>query len=58
MDSKVLIFWEDVILGAAHLTPVHPWMVQVTATNVDIACVAPTYHLYTKEEIEEVVSRL
>lgn len=31
---------------------------QVTATNVDIASVAPTYHLYTKEEIEEVVSRL
>ncbi|BDA41266.1 Proteasome subunit alpha type-5 [Coccomyxa sp. Obi] len=31
---------------------------KVTATNVDIACVAPTYHLYTKEEIEEVVSRL
>jgi hypothetical protein len=31
---------------------------QVTATNVDIASVALTYHLYTKEEIEEVVSRL
>ena len=31
---------------------------QVTPTNVDIASVAPTYHLYTKEEIEEVISRL
>ena len=38
--------------------PVHSRIVQVTATNVDIASVAPTYHLYTKEEIEEVVSRL
>ena len=31
---------------------------QVTPTNVDIASVAPYYHLYTKEEIEEVISRL
>lgn len=31
---------------------------QVTPTNVDIASVAPSYHLYTKEEIEEVISRL
>jgi hypothetical protein len=33
-------------------------VVQVTPTNVDIASVAPKYHLYTKEEIEEVISRL
>lgn len=31
---------------------------QVTATNVDIASVAPTYHLYTQTEIEEVITRL
>ena len=31
---------------------------QVTAVNVDIARIAPTYHLYTKDEIEEVVSRV
>ena len=31
---------------------------QVTPTNVDIASVAPKYHLYTKEEIEDVISRL
>ena len=31
---------------------------QITPTNVDIAAVAPTYHLYSQAEIEEVVSRL
>lgn len=32
--------------------------VQITPTNVDIAAVAPCYHLYSQAEIEEVVSRL
>ncbi|CAL5222717.1 g5120 [Coccomyxa viridis] len=31
---------------------------KVTPTNVDIAAVAPHYHLYTKKEIEEVITRL
>jgi len=31
---------------------------KITAVNVDIASVAPTYHLYTKEEVEEVLSRI
>lgn len=31
---------------------------KVTATNVDIASVAPKYHLYTQVEIEEVIARL
>lgn len=31
---------------------------QVTATNVDIARVAPKWHLYTPEEVEEVITRL
>lgn len=31
---------------------------KVTSTNVDIARVAPTYHLYTEAEVEEVISRL
>ncbi|XP_073064572.1 proteasome subunit alpha type-5 [Primulina huaijiensis] len=31
---------------------------KVTANNVDIAKVAPTYHLYTPVEVEEVISRL
>jgi 20S proteasome subunit alpha 5 len=31
---------------------------KVTATNVDIARVAPAYHLYTEAEVEEVISRL
>lgn len=31
---------------------------KVTATNVDIARVAPKWHLYTPEEVEEVISRL
>ncbi|CAI7757267.1 unnamed protein product [Closterium sp. NIES-53] len=30
---------------------------KVSATNVDIAKVAPTYHLYTKEEVEQVIAR-
>jgi 20S proteasome subunit alpha 5 len=30
----------------------------VTATNVDIAKVAPNYHLYTEEEVEAVIGRL
>mmetsp|Transcript_5065 Transcript_5065/g.11009 ORF Transcript_5065/g.11009 Transcript_5065/m.11009 type:complete len:240 (+) Transcript_5065:113-832(+) len=31
---------------------------KVTSTNVDIARVAPKYHLYTQAEVEEVMSRL
>jgi 20S proteasome subunit alpha 5 len=31
---------------------------KVTATNVDIAKVAPTWHLYTTGEVESVISRL
>eukprot|EP00897_Mesotaenium_endlicherianum_P005783 jgi/Mesen1/5232/ME000026S04532 len=31
---------------------------KVTSTNVDIASVAPTYHLYTKQEVEQVISQL
>lgn len=31
---------------------------QVTSVNVDIAKVAPTYHLYTQEEVQEVIGRL
>jgi hypothetical protein len=30
----------------------------VTATNVDIAKVAPSYHLYNQEEVEGVIARL
>lgn len=35
-----------------------PRVVQVTATNVDIAKVAPAYHLYTEAEVESVISRM
>jgi 20S proteasome subunit alpha 5 len=31
---------------------------KITSTNVDIARVAPKYHLYTQSEVEEVMSRL
>ena len=31
---------------------------KITAVNVDIATVAPHYHLYTKEEIEAVLGRI
>jgi hypothetical protein len=31
---------------------------QVTSTNVDIARVAPKYHLYNTAEVEEVMARL
>jgi 20S proteasome subunit alpha 5 len=31
---------------------------KVTPTNVDIASVAPTYHLYKQEEVQDVISRL
>ncbi|KAL6196974.1 hypothetical protein ACLB2K_032587 [Fragaria x ananassa] len=31
---------------------------KVTPSNVDIAKVSPTYHLYTPSEVEEVISRL
>lgn len=30
---------------------------KISATNVDIAKVAPTYHLYSKEEVEQVIAR-
>jgi hypothetical protein len=32
--------------------------VQVTPVNVDISKVAPTYHLYNEEEVQEVIDRL
>ena len=35
-----------------------PCAPQVTATNVDIAKVAPAWHLYTPEEVEAVIARL
>lgn len=31
---------------------------QVTPNNVDIAKVAPTYHLYSPAEVEAVIARL
>ena len=31
---------------------------KITATNVDIAKVAPTWHLYTTEEVQGVIGRL
>lgn len=31
---------------------------KVTSTNVDIAKVAPTWHMYTSEEVESVIARL
>lgn len=31
---------------------------KVTATNVDIASVAPKYHLYTREEVEAIIARI
>lgn len=34
------------------------WIVQVTAVNVDIAIVAPKFHLLTDAEIQEVIDRL
>ena len=44
------------------LTPCHPAAClpasQVTATNVDIAKVAPKWHLYSPAEVEAVIARL
>lgn len=31
---------------------------KVTDANVDIAKVAPTYHMYTKAEVAEVLTRI
>lgn len=31
---------------------------RVTSTNVDIACVAPDWKLYTPSEVEAVIARL
>ena len=31
---------------------------QVTSTNVDMASVAPKWHLYSSEEVEAVIGRL
>ena len=31
---------------------------KVSGTNVDIARVAPAYHLYSREEVEAVIQRL
>ena len=32
--------------------------VQISSTNVDIASVAPKFHLYTRAELDEVIGRL
>jgi hypothetical protein len=34
------------------------FLLQVTPTNVDIASVAPKYHLYNAAEVEAVIARL
>lgn len=31
---------------------------KITSVNVDIATIGPKYHRYTKEEIEEILTRL
>lgn len=31
---------------------------RVSGTNVDIACVAPRYRLYTQQQVEAVIARL
>ena len=38
--------------------PPQPPSPQVTPTNVDIARVAPKWHLYPPEEVEAVIARL
>ena len=42
-------------LPALLLASLHP---QVTSTNVDIARVAPKWHLYSPAEVEGVIARL
>lgn len=42
----------------SHALPLLSLLRQVTATNVDIARVAPTYHLLSVAEVEEVIARL
>jgi hypothetical protein len=32
--------------------------VQISDTNVDIASLAPKFHLYSREELDEVIDRL
>lgn len=44
------------VILAAGRSPLYG--MQVTSTNVDIATVAPDYHLYNQSEVEEVISRL
>ena len=41
-----------------HIWPPPRPAFQVTATTVDIAKVAPSYHLYSQEEVEGVITRL
>ena len=42
--------------SVAQCTP--PALLQITSTNVDIAKVAPKFHLYTQAEVEGVMGRL
>ena len=44
--------------GRCNATCCSRHLLQVTATNVDIARVAPKWHLYTVAEVEEVIGRL
>jgi nitrogen fixation protein FixH len=54
----VLTSLEGTRLEVRHKVDSGNWIVQVTAVNVDIAIVAPKFHLLTDAEIQEVIDRL
>ena len=54
--SKTMTLKEAEVLAMSTLKAVMEE--KVTSTNVDIATVAPKFHLATKEEVEEIISRL
>lgn len=54
-QQRVIFLYIEVALGQFVQMD---FSVQVTSTNVDIATVAPHYHLYSQTEVEEVISRL
>jgi 20S proteasome subunit alpha 5 len=64
MEEKVkasqssLMFVISVTKNPAKCLELNCYLEQVTPNNVDIAKVAPNYHLYTPAEVEAVIARL
>jgi 20S proteasome subunit alpha 5 len=58
LDPVSCLLFQSLRTPAKCLELLKCYLQQVTPNNVDIAKVAPNYHLYTPAEVEAVIARL